>query len=237
MTGKRRSSIAIFLICAAIAAVASIASQFAWFESLEMKTVDERFRLRHLLKKKQDLIRVSDQVVLAGVDNQSVEPFSKFSDRWGAGGWFTRDHWINAIPCLVEQYKPSVVAYDILLQPNRTQKRDPSAISESPGKEGESIDRMLRKYKIPFREIILEKEFPRLEMLDLVEKASNAKFSNYFYDIEEARLDGKAMPHFIAAYNFTWHDVNSASVWKPSEKVDEEEIKHLQKQTIPSLWI
>src|SRR3989338_7095468 len=124
MQKKKTSAIFIFLISLGIGTIALMIHQAGWFENLEMKAVDVRFRFRHQMRKAWARIQVSNQVALVGIDQQSVDPSaSEHSDRWGSGGWLTRDHWADALPYLVNHLKPSVVAYDILFLPYRTESR------------------------------------------------------------------------------------------------------------------
>lgn len=123
MAGKHRTIRAISLICVVIALVASVISASGWLDLFELKTVDARFRLRYWAAEKWGRVKVSDQIVLAAVDQKSVDPtYSDFSDRWGMGGWLTRDHWTRAVYNFARYYKPGVVAYDILFMPYRSSK-------------------------------------------------------------------------------------------------------------------
>ncbi|MBI4025280.1 MAG: adenylate/guanylate cyclase domain-containing protein [Verrucomicrobia bacterium] len=237
MRRQKRSSPAIFLICAAIALLAAIANQMGWFDHLETKTIDELFRRRHRLNTWLKRVHVSGNVALVAVDQKSVEPSmskSKHADRWGSGGWVTRDHWRNAIYFLVNHEKPSVVAYDILFLPYRTQS---GSKGNSAGSEGGLIDQFLKGKKMPFREMVLEEDFPRLDLLNALDYACNTAFASRFYDVEDARSEGKIMPHFIMAYDFTRKEVEGGTVWNVGQEGVEDRVKCLKRQAIPAAWI
>lgn len=233
MTGKKKSAPAILLICATVAILASGVAWMGWLENLETKTVDGRFRLRHLIKSKLNQVRVSDEVVLVGVDQQSVDPaFSKDADRWGSGGWLTRDHWIEPIRSFTSEFKPSVLAYDIILQEYRARNS-----SRKEGGRETNIDDFLQKKKAPLHELILEEDFPRMALLDLLDEACGTRFANYFYTMDADRAKGRVMPHFITAYYFTRQAANSSKAWDASRSMDREKLDYLKRGAIPSACI
>src|SRR3989344_2169614 len=113
MLRKSRFPGAILLISLGIAWAATFIQACGWLDILELKTVDARFSLRYSLNKKLGRISVSDQAVLVAIDQKSVDPsYSEFSDRWGMGGWLTRDFWTHAVYNFASFYKPRVVGYD-----------------------------------------------------------------------------------------------------------------------------
>jgi adenylate cyclase len=216
-------SFQILLICLGVGVLAILIGWNGWFENLEMKTVDARFRFRHWLKeKRKERVPVSDQVVLIGIDQKSVDPaVSEHADRWGTGGWFTRDHWRHSVENLIRFAKPSVVAFDIIFLPFRKDKKSENA---------DVIDEMIRKERQPFKALIQDERFPRNQLLYQLDEAGNNKFFSLFLDLADKRSDGQKVPFFITAYNFTGGILDSAESWKLEEKEDKERIETLHDQ-------
>ncbi len=226
----KRSHRAIFLICVIIWLIAAGAMQFGWVENLEMKTVDARFRLRHLVMKYFKCVTVSDQVILVGVDEKSVDPLNSHADRWGVGGWLTRDHWIDALGPLVNHFKPKVVAYDIIFSPFRT----PHRVQDKSGGDDTLVDTTLQKSKETFSKLINDPDFPRIKLLNLLDEACNTTMASRFYDIEDSRAAGKTMPHFITACSLTYTNIDHAVLWDPLKESDKKKIGRLVPRQISS---
>ncbi len=233
MLPKRRFLRDTVFIIISIWIVATLIDRLGWVESIEMKTVDARFRLRHHLKKIWDPVHVSNQIVLVAVDQKSVDPsVSPYSDRWGSGGWLTRDHWISAIYYLANFYKPSVIGYDIEFLPYRTQSRQQKS-STSHEAKGIAIDQYLHDHKSPIRDLILEEAFPKLELLDLLDEACATGFANMFYDVDDARMAGKRIPYFISPFVLNQEKVDATKPWDLSKKEDLEKISQLKRRALP----
>ncbi len=230
MQAQRSSAFAILLICSVIAGMAVVIYQAGWLERFEWRLVDQSFRWRYDIRGKAN---VTSEVVLAGVDQFAVDPsYSKHSDRWGAGGWFSRDHWISAVDCFLYGYiSPSVFAYDFIFLPHRTPRRDAGKSDE------EIIDQFLRENRGPFAEIVNVPEFPRIKLLNALDEACNGNFAAKFFDVDDTRSAGRKMPYFITAYNFTRKKENESKVWDITREADADKIAVLKKQSLPISWI
>lgn len=223
----KRSHRDILLICAAVWLLAAGLSRFGWLEALEMKTVDLRFRIRHFVWQRMDGVPVSGQVVLLGVDERSVDPtVSLNADRWGVGGWLTRDHWIHALDPIVNHFKPKVVAYDIIFQPFRkpkkSEKEDDAAI----------VDAYLMKGTEPFSKKVNNGDIPSVKLLNVLDEACNTTMAARFFDIEDSRADGKTMPRFLTACALTSTNADHATAWVATTDSDKSKLERLAPRTI-----
>lgn len=227
-------SLRIFLICLAVAAIAIVADQTEWFETLEMKTVDARFRVRHWLKSGRAQVRVSDQVVLVGIDQKSVDPtVSRFADRWGSGGWLTREHWISALQYLAAYDQPRVVSYDILFQPNRKPVRTVSTPGTKNGVDQPLVE-LIRNSKRSLKELINEELFPRTELLNSFDEVCNNRFASQFFNLADQRGAGQPVPEFVIAYNFMGGIFDSAKPWDLNQAADQDQIENLKCHVLPA---
>lgn len=228
MPGKHRTTLAILLICTVIAVVASLVSSSGWLEIYELKMINAQFQLRYWLRSGLNRVRVSDRVVLAGIDAKTVDPsFSNFSDRWGTGGWWTRDHWVRAMEYLA-YYKPKVFACDVFFSPHRTRFRDTSAYQQD---TIDSVEQTIRQKKAGLRDLAKGEKFPRLEILDIIDDSGSNTLASRFFDIEDARANGEKMPQFVIPFYFNRRQENSSEPWA-AEK-DSEKIDRLKRQSIP----
>lgn len=228
MRRGRRSFAAILAISLAVAAAAAAVEFLGWAENLEMKTVDARFRARHWLKSRLGAVRVSREVVLAGVDQKSVDPLASFhADRWGSGGWLTRDHWVSAMRYLARDYRPSAVAIDFIFLPYRTR-------GDGPGAE---VERLVRGGRGPLRDALQDERFPRAGLLNLLDEVCNARFANFFYSLDEARRGDPALPRFLVAFSLTRAVEDASPVWRPDQAVDRERAETLEACALPSACI
>jgi len=229
MPRKSRSSLAIFVICASIAVAASLISASGWLEVYELKAINAQFQLRYWLNGALKRVKVSDRVVLAGIDSKTVDPtFSDASDRWGTGGWLTRDHWVRAIEYLA-YYKPRVFALDVFFSPQRTQARDAS-IYEQDSVEG--IEKAIREKKAGLRDLAKDEKFPRLEILDIIDDSGSNTLTARFFDADDARQAGGAMPQFVIPYYFNRSWETASEPWSPQK--DSEKIARLKREAIPA---
>jgi len=207
MPGKYRTTPAILLICIAIAVVASMVSCSGWLEIYELKMVNAQVQFRYWVRTVFNQVHVSDRVVLAGIDAKSVDPsYSDYSDRWGTGGWFTRDYWVRSIECLA-YYKPKVFAIDVFFSPQRTRSRAAVSFQNDSIESIEKIDP--RKKKAGLRDLAKGETFPRLEILDVIDDSGSNTLANRFFDVEDVRLKGEKMPEFVIPFYFnsSWENV------------------------------
>jgi class 3 adenylate cyclase/CHASE2 domain-containing sensor protein len=227
MQKKLRSPMIIALLCAAIALASIIASQSEFLARVEGKMVDARFDWRYsLLYGGQG--RVSDEVVLAGVDEKSVDPStSENADRWGSGGWMTRDHWIRPLALFALEFKPKIVGYDILFRPYRSSRSDEPGFDDS-----SAVDQYLSQKKLKFNEAILDENFPRLPLLNLLDEACSANFGNKVRDLNEMRALDHSIPEFITAYNLT-SKADGANPWNVADEDDKEKIETIGRNKLP----
>ncbi len=222
MSGRKSSILALLLICGSIGCVALVASVLNWAQSMEETTVDVRFRVRHALRQKWNRIHVSDQVVLAAVDQDSIDPrYSEFSDRWGVGRWLTRENWTEALRPMAFYYKPSVFALDVLLIPNRSER-----VSDE-----NAVDRFLKQHNKPLSQIVHEELFPSAEFLNLVDAAGNGNLGNQIYALQDARESGSTGLNLVTAFTLTSKDHDHATPWVSGR--DDERIAHLRNREIP----
>lgn len=244
---KRKKPFVIVLICAVIAVIFIFIDLLGWIETSEFKAVDARFRGAYTVRKKWESIHVSDAVVLVGIDNKSVDPsVSRNSDRWGSGGWRTREHFVNALVPLALDYQPRVVAYDILFVPDRIANRDSASHNRLAGK---AIDDFFIKYLLsqpidlkdatPFQNNILgEEHFPRLAMLDLFAANSETEFGNQLFRINKERKKDSTIPEFISAYSLSSTKIEfGAKAWSSEIEEDQDKIIYLKKNILPSQCI
>lgn len=218
----------ILAICLAVATLAALAGAWGWAEELELKSVDARFRARHWLKARWGAVRVSREVVLVGVDQRSVDPASSpNADRWGAGGWLTRDHWINGTRALATRWQPSVVGFDFLFLPYRTQNA--AGIAE--------IERFLRAARDPFGIALQEENFPRVSLLNALDEVSNARFANLFYTLDAARTDRPSLPRFMVGYALTRAAQDASSAWRADAKEDLARAETLAAVALPAACV
>ncbi|MCC7519213.1 MAG: adenylate/guanylate cyclase domain-containing protein [Verrucomicrobiae bacterium] len=225
MRRGRKPFAAILAICLVVTALAVTVEFLGWVEGLEMKTVDARFRARHWLKSRWGATRVSLEVVLAGVDQKSVDPASSpHADRWGSGGWLTRDHWISAMRQLATAWKPNVVGLDFMFLPYRTR---------ADGTDAE-LERLVRGGRAPLRDALQEERFPRVGLLNLLDEVCNARFANLFYTLDEARRRDPSIPQFIVACALTREAEDASPAWRASEAADRERAETLEACALPA---
>ena len=232
MQARQQQRLVIFLIAVVIGVLGIFARPVQLLEILELKTVDFRFSLRHLLKGWLGLVEVSDEVALIGVDQKSVDPtISKYADRWGTGGWLTRDTWRSALPMLTGSLKPSVVAYDVLLLPVRSDSRIQKGRENYLDTAGREVDDFLKAHPGPFAEVRVEPDFPKLQLLDLLDDTGNRALAFEFYNIESLRDEGAQVPRFVMAYNFTRQEVEvHARAWSADDPSTRAKVELLRKQ-------
>jgi adenylate cyclase len=205
------------------------------FEAIEYVTIDQRCRLLHAFNKhilKRELL-VSDKVVLVGVDEKSVTPeTSRHADRWGGGGWFTRDHWTDGIVNLSLWHKPKVVALDFLFQEFRGRVGDVESASDQLDQE---LDSMFRKNTGTFRSLLDQDEnrLLRQKVLAMMDSAFNARFAHKFDEIEMSRMNGASVPHFVTGYYFTSSAQHQAPKLDPHSEKDKAKLETIARELLP----
>jgi class 3 adenylate cyclase/CHASE2 domain-containing sensor protein len=232
MRGKHRTTRAIFLICIVMAAVASVVSISGWLEVYELKMVNAAFRSRYWIRSTLGTVRVSDRVVLAGIDAKSVDPaLSDYSDRWGTGAWHTRDNWVRAIEYLA-YYKPKVFAIDVFFSPKRSSARTAVDLRQD---SIETVEKMIRENKMGLRDLAKGEKFPRLDILDILDDSGSNTLAARLFDLDDVRSRGEKMPDFVIPYYFTESGVNASSPWDAGK--DAEKINRLRRQSIPPRFV
>lgn len=239
MQKQYKFAFTILAICFGVASISAGLILSGSLSSLEAKSVDARYRLRYAFNRNFNRIKVSKELVLVGVDQKSVDPqISKNADRWGAGGWLTRDLWIDSLPYLASCYKPSVVAYDIIFLPYRPEEKTIAADVDT---AVTPLDRYLKNKTASFGDLILEEAFPRRDLLTALDRACSANFGSKLFDINDARMSDASIPLFVTACELISTNVLfGARAWEVGENVDKvkqkadtDKLTYLQSNALP----
>jgi adenylate cyclase len=97
--------------------------------------------------------RVHPDVKVIGIDARSQDVLGRF----GAGQWITRAPFISQIAFIEQNLKPSVLAYDIIIEDSLGQAaRNLSRISESPERINRIVDKLTRVVEDPGESIPMQ---------------------------------------------------------------------------------
>lgn len=229
MAGKHRTTRAILLICIVVIALGALLMSSGLLQVYELKMINAQFQLRYWLHKTFRSVNVGDRVVLVGIDEKTVDPsFSDFSDRWGTGGWWTRDHWVRAVEYLA-YYKPKVFAFDVFFSPQRTGLRKSTVVAQD---SLESVEKAVREKNMGLKELAKDEKFPRLEILDVIDDSGSNTLASRFFDVADARAGGEKMPQFVVPFYFNRSLENASEPWTAQKDADK--IARLKQQAIPA---
>jgi class 3 adenylate cyclase/CHASE2 domain-containing sensor protein len=235
------ASVTISLISSFIAIVIDLTGSL---DTLERKTFDVRIRFIHAIRSKLGQLEVSKEVVLIGVDQKTIDPSlskSKYADRPLSGGWVTRDLWINALPYLTHLYKPSVVAFDYIFLPYRSQNdkrfetdRSPAQIVDQYFTDQLKTRQLSITNQFSTGQIHINPDFPRLQILDLLDEAGSTSFGNLLFEAVDLHKTDPSCPSYVTAYNLTSTRIEShVHQWDVKDPRDEAILSTLDGVRIP----
>jgi class 3 adenylate cyclase/CHASE2 domain-containing sensor protein len=238
ITKRHQFVFASVMISLVFSVIAIALDLLGWLDTLERKTRDVRMELAHSIRKTLGKLEVSNDVVLVGVDQYTVDPTlskSKYADRPSSGGWVTRDIWINALPYLTHLYQPSVVAFDYIFLPYRSEnnKRFESSLSST-----EIVDQYFqshfKKKEFSIGEVYIDRDFPRLPLLDLLDEAGSTNFGNMLFEASQLHGQNPLYPNYVVSYTLTSTQIEkNTRTWNLKDREDEEILSSLDNCKLP----